>query len=72
MWPFLERPRKGEEGFLMGSFTDPHLEAMMETEARYPQHGEQPPPDFRRKQMWGALILVCIVVLVIAAVLFLR
>lgn len=56
----------------MGGYSDGHLEAMMDTEARYPQHGEQPPPEFERRRVWGALVLVCVVVLVVVAVLFLR
>ena len=39
----------------MGGLNDPHIEAMMETDARHPRHEEEPPPSFKNEQFWIVL-----------------
>jgi hypothetical protein len=56
----------------VGGLNDPHLEAMMETDARHPQHGQEPPQRFRNQQFWVAAAVVGVLVLGWIAYLVLR
>lgn len=42
---------------------DAHQGAAQETESRFPSTPEDPPPDFRRKQMWVVFAIAAIAVL---------
>jgi hypothetical protein len=40
---------------------DPNLEAALQTESRHPHHESEPPPSFRRQQLWVALVIGAVV-----------
>lgn len=56
----------------MGGLQDPHQEAMLQTENRFPNNAPPDPPEFRRKQTRAFAVIAVLVLVAVAAILFLR